>query len=148
MKKNVFTTVLMIALALTCLVTATACGTQPKDDTTETVTQSTEAEKTTEVTLSADEIRKNLRKKCNGTFKDAKRIFDEEYSGQEFRMEYFFTEYELNTIKVLEENGKNKVYYETYDKGWVKIESLVGEVGDDQTFIGEQDPFVENFIWE
>lgn len=146
MKKNVLKAAMLIALALTCLVAASACKAEPANET-ENATQTAET-KTVEVTLSADEIRAELRKNCDGTFKDAKRIFDEKYSGQEFRMEYFFTQYELNTIKVLEDNGKNKVDYESYNKGWVKIESLVGEVGDDQTYVGEQDPFVENFIWQ
>lgn len=146
MKKNVLKTAMLIALALTCLVAASACKAEPENEA-ENATQTAEIE-TVEETLSADKIRAELRKNCDGTFKDAKRIFDEEYSGQEFRMEYFFTQYELNTIKVLEDNGKNKVYYETYDEGWVEIVSLVGEVGDEQTYIGEQDPFVENFIWQ
>ena len=146
MKKNVLKAAMLIALALTCLVAASACKAEPENEA-ENATQTAEIE-TVEETLSADEIRAELRKSCDGTFKDAKRIFDEKYSGQEFRMEYFFTPYELNTIKVLEDNGKNKVYYETYDEGWVEIVSLVGEVGDEQTYIGEQDPFVENFIWQ
>ena len=63
-------------------------------------------------------------------------------------MEYFFTEKELKTIEVLEDNGNNRVFYETYDKGWVEIVSLIGEVGDEKVYIGEKDPFVKDFVWE
>ena len=98
--------------------------------------------------LSAEDVRKHIRESCNGTFADAKNIFEKEYAGEEFRLEYFFTDKELKTIQSLENNGENRVYYETYDKGWVEIESLIGEVGDEVVYIGEQDPFVENFVWE
>ena len=142
MKKKLLKIAVIIALAATCITLTTACKDKSDVKETETESQSTQAE------LSADEIRRELRSQCDGTYKDAKRIFDERYGNLEFRMEYFFTEYELNTIKILEDNGKNKVFYESYDKGWVAIVSLVGEAGDEKTFIGEQDPFVENFVWE
>lgn len=96
----------------------------------------------------AETIRKYIRKNCDGTYKDAKRIFEKEYAEKEFLLEYFFTDKELSTIKEVENNGENKIYYETYDQGWVEVVSLIGEIGDEVVYIGEQDPFVENFVWE
>lgn len=96
----------------------------------------------------AETIRKHIRENCDGTYKDAKRIFEEEYVKKEFLLEYFFTDKELKTIEELENNGENKIFYETYDQGWVEVVSLIGEIGDEVVYIGEQDPFVENFVWE
>jgi len=144
--KKLIVTVLLLCFVI-CL---TACKEEEnKNDVTDgnSKTASTEAS-AEDNNLSAEAIRKNIRGKCDGTFLDAKRIFEEEYPEKEFILEYFFTEKELKTIEVLEDNGNNRVFYETYDKGWVEIVSLIGEVGDEKVYIGEKDPFVKDFVWE
>lgn len=143
--KKFLVSVLVIYLAL-CL---TACNEEKSNnDVTNEDPKISTNETADDNALSAESVRKNIRGKCDGTFSDAKRIFDEEYPETEFLLEYFFTEKELKTIEVLEDNGNNKVFYETYDKGWVEIVSLIGEVGDEKTYIGEKDPFVKDFVWE
>ncbi len=149
-KSLIISSVLLVSLALgiglwfALFFPNSSTNAAPQEPLTETET----IPKTEETIPSANEIRQNIRSKCDGTYKDAKRIFQEEYGDLEFRTEYFFTDYELNIIKILEDNGKNKVFHESYNEGWVEIVSLIGEVGDEQTFIAEGDPFVEGFVWK
>ena len=90
---------------------------------------------------SEDSIRESLRSNFPNDYHGAKNEFQRLYPGEVFLDNYYFTDYECQMIQDLENNYDAYIYRETYENGWVKVESASGEIGDEFVYIGETDPW-------